>query len=308
MPDHTMDPVSRAMYEYKFELAFLKKSGDEFQDFFSDIMEKKYPGDFQRVRPWGREGDRKNDGYRWSTRTLFAVYAPNEMRADRCVAKVDSDFRGALPHWEEHFSTWVFVHNSRLGLSAPVLTKLRELADEHDYLQLDRLGYQELHNEVFELDRYELANLFGPALARRDMLAVDAGELRTLLDMVALARAPDATDLRPVPSGKVDYNRLSSFVDTLLQAGRTRAPLVERVLKHYMDPAIGERIAAGFRARYEIAREAGLSPDEIFNDLQQYAGGALRGPPQEQAATLAILAYYFDSCDIFERPEEEETA
>ena len=46
-----------------FELRYLKARADEFQDFFASIMEKRYPSDFMKVRPWGNVGDRKNDGY-----------------------------------------------------------------------------------------------------------------------------------------------------------------------------------------------------------------------------------------------------
>ena len=58
-----MDKLRHSYYEMVFENAYLKKGGNEFQDFFSEIMEKCHPGDFQRVCPWGNVGDRKNDGY-----------------------------------------------------------------------------------------------------------------------------------------------------------------------------------------------------------------------------------------------------
>jgi hypothetical protein len=48
-----VDALARAYYEVAFERDFLKKGGNAFQDFFSEIMEKCHPGDFVRVRPWG---------------------------------------------------------------------------------------------------------------------------------------------------------------------------------------------------------------------------------------------------------------
>ena len=45
-----------ATYDYfdsEFHKAFLRLRGAAFQDFFADIMEKRYPGDFIRVRPLG---------------------------------------------------------------------------------------------------------------------------------------------------------------------------------------------------------------------------------------------------------------
>jgi hypothetical protein len=53
-----MDDLTRHHYELTYKVAFWEKKTDEFQDFFSEIMEKRHPADFMRVRPWGRLGDR----------------------------------------------------------------------------------------------------------------------------------------------------------------------------------------------------------------------------------------------------------
>ena len=92
-----MDLLKRAWYRIAFERDFLKKKAGAFQDFFSEIMEKRYKGDFIRVRPWGNVGDRKNDGYLASKRILFQVYAPNELTAAEAVKKIAEDFMGRCP-------------------------------------------------------------------------------------------------------------------------------------------------------------------------------------------------------------------
>jgi len=40
-----MDEFARAFYEIAFELAYIKKRGNEFQDFFSTLMEKCHPNE-----------------------------------------------------------------------------------------------------------------------------------------------------------------------------------------------------------------------------------------------------------------------
>jgi hypothetical protein len=37
-----MDNVTRSFYELSFRVAFVERKADEFQNFFSTIMEKKY--------------------------------------------------------------------------------------------------------------------------------------------------------------------------------------------------------------------------------------------------------------------------
>ena len=78
--------VKRFYWYLRFENKFVRSHATAFQDFFSTIMETRHPGDFQRVRTRGSQGDQKNDGYLKSSRTIFQVYAPNVMAAAAALA------------------------------------------------------------------------------------------------------------------------------------------------------------------------------------------------------------------------------
>lgn len=295
-----MDEVARAFYELAFKVAFMERKADEFQDLFSSVMEKRYPADFIRVRPWGNVGDRKNDGYLRTRRFLFQSYAPNEMDAAKCVAKINEDFDGALPYWQAHFDTWVFVHNSREGLGPDVTKVLLDLGAAHAPLVVTHWGYEELRQEAMALGDAELASLLGPAPTRPGMVALGLEDLAPVLDQIArLAPIPDP-DLRPVPADKIQRNMLSPAVEALLKAGMSRADLVRKYFK--LKPTLQDQIAESFRTRYTELRDS-LSPDNIFAELQRFAGGALVPEPGTQNAVLAVLAFFFEECDIFERPE-----
>lgn len=301
-----MDEVTRAFYELHFKVSFQEKKGDEFQDFFSSIMEKRYPSDFVRVRPWGKLGDRKNDGYLRSRGLLFQCYAPNELDSSRCVAKIDEDFNGALPHWQPYFRTWVFVHNSRAGLGPEVVQKLLELGKRHDHLVITHWGFEELRQEAMRLPESELASLLGPAPSRHGMAALGLRDLAPILDQVArLAPTPDP-DLRPVPADKLQRNLLSSAVGSLLKAGMSRADLVRKYFK--LSPTLRDQIAETFRSRYLDLQRAGTSPDDIFTALQRFAGGDIVPSAGVQNAVFAVLAFFFEECDIFERLEPQTEA
>src|SRR6266851_1457217 len=114
----------RDWYELKFQLAFRMKVGLEFQDFFASIMERGYPSDFQKVKPYGREGDHKCDGYHQSRLRVFQVYAPEQMHAAKTIVKIEEDFTGAVNHWHGKMQSWVFVHNQWRGIPPQVLDKL----------------------------------------------------------------------------------------------------------------------------------------------------------------------------------------
>lgn len=98
-----MDRIQQLGYEKDFRIIFLEAKGDGFQRLFEKLMAKAHPNDFMACRPWGNVGDRKNDGYLPSARTLFQSYAPNELSAAEAIKKINEDFGGAKEHWEKYF-------------------------------------------------------------------------------------------------------------------------------------------------------------------------------------------------------------
>lgn len=295
-----MDEVARSHYELCFKIAFLEKKGDEFQGFFATIMEKRYPADFIRVRPWGKAGDRKNDGYLRSRRILFQCYAPNELSASECLSKIDEDFNGALPHWKSYFDTWIFVHNSAPGLGPQVTAKLLELTTSHAPLAVTQWGREEIRQEVIQLTETDLASLFGPAPSRKGMIELGLEDLVPILDHISRFPPVEDPDLRPVPADKLEQNMLSDSVASLLRAGMSRADLVKMYFKQ--KPTLQDQIAESFRKKYQDLRAGAIAPDEVFAALQRYAGGDSLPSPSRQNAILAALAFFFEECDIFERP------
>ncbi len=301
-----VDHYARAFYEQVFLATFLQKRGEEFQNFFSSIMEKCHPGDFIRTRPWGPQGDRKNDGYLASQRMLFQSYGPSEVREAETIAKIDEDYFGAIPHWREHFDRWVFVHNSYIGLPPGVERKLLDLDTSHSDVRVRPWGFEELRQKLFSLSQTNLASLLGAVPSRGDVLNVQVPELQTVLLNIAAQPAPAEPDLRPVPLEKLTANGLTDGVRMLLALGMIASDRVKNFFARYHDPTLGDRVAQAFRREYESRQAEGLSADAVFAELQVFAGGQPPALPQRQAAVLAVLAYLFEACDIYERPREEE--
>ena len=295
-----MDQFRCHYYEVVFERDFIKKKGTAFQDFFSEIMGKGYPGDFIRTRPWGSSGDRKNDGYLKSQRILFQVYAPNEMTERKAIAKLEEDFHEALPHWKAFFDRWVFVHNSTEGLGPGLVKKLLELDRDHPEINVGTWNYDVLRKECFRLSEEDIAVLLGPAPSQKDFLNLGFEDLKVVLKTIARQPAPKEPDLSQVPQGKIDINKLSENTASLIQAGRTKSTLVRDFFDSWPDPQFGDEVVQAFKTKYEERRAAEIPPDRIFQELQTFAGGEIRQDTGHEAAVLAVLAYLFDNCDIFE--------
>ena len=235
--------TKRAWYRIAFERDFLKKKGNAFQDYFADVMEKRYPGDFIRVRPWGNVGDRKNDGYLRSQRTLFQVYAPNELSASEAIEKIDEDFRGALPHWRDYFDTWIFIHNSPQGLGPDVTKKLLDLAKDHPEITTTSWGFEEISRVALSIPEDDLIALLGGiiALTNAEVKDVTYDDLKIVLTSIARQSQIPDPDVRPVPPEKLAYSGLSEDASYLLKLGMLKSDRVRKFLADWPDPELWKR-------------------------------------------------------------------
>lgn len=298
-----MDPLTKAYYEGKFEAAFLRAKGNEFQSFFNELMGRAYKSDYMPCRPWGNRGDRKNDGFLKSDRRLFQVYAPNEMTEQEAISKIDEDFQGAKDFWGKHFDKWAFVHNAHSGIPPHVQKKILDLEAANPGFKLDPWGLEELRAIFRQLNPEDVESWFGHAPNAQTKVKMAFEDLRVVLETIG-SKKPDSTlAVKQVPPKKIEANQLSNATATLLKEGMTKASLVDDFFGKWHDPTFGERIAMAFREEYRILRET-RTPNEIFCEFQAWVGGPERGTAEHEMAVLTVIAYYFESCDIFEEPRD----
>lgn len=292
-----MDELERLWYVNTFRVAFLEKRGTEFQDWFVKLAGYAWGDDFEEVRPYGNVGDWKCDGWRISTGSVFQCYAPRDMSASEATAKVRADFGGAVSHWPR-MRTWHFVHNDGEGLPPQVTSLFQELREAHTTLHLSPWSEPELLGLLPMLSRTHAAALFGPAPTAISFERLGYSDLQPVLDAIAQAD-PDLSQEPRAPSpAKLEHNKLSPEAADLLRAGRRKEPLVASFIDSQLNPQQGERIAQTFRDKYAELKGLGLKADTIFAHLHRLVGTS--GPPQQLAAGLAVLAYLFERCDIFE--------
>jgi hypothetical protein len=297
--------LQEAYYELRFENAFLKAKGDAFQTFFERLMGLAYKADFMACRPWGNHGDRKNDGFLKSARRLFQVYAPNEMDATTAINKITEDFSGARAFWGVHFDKWTFVHNASDGLPPHVHKLLLDFEKSNAGITLEPWCIEELRVIFRGLSIEDKQSWLGVVPTEETKVKLGFDDLRFVLETLSGLPVPQATEVRDVPMGKIQANALSESIATLLKQGMIKAPLVEEFFATWHDETLGERLAESFKAKYCGLREK-MSPNIIFSELQSWAGGCQRGTPEHEMAVLAIMAYYFERCEIFEAPRNVE--
>ena len=290
-----------AYYHLKFENAFLRAKGDEFQTFFERLMGLAYKADFMACRPWGNIGDRKNDGFLKSERRFFQVYAPNEMSAKQATDKIKEDFEGAKSYWGKHFCKWTFVHNASNGLPPHVQEHILNVERDNPGISLETWGLEELRLVFRRLSSEDLASWFGPAPTEETKMKMGFKDIQIIIESLASKALPKVAIIKDVPPRKIESNDLSESVAILIKSGMSKAPLILDFLDRWADETLGERLAVAFREEY--ARLKGtLHPNQIFSELQIWVGGSQVGTAEYQMAVLAVLAYFFERCDIFEEP------
>lgn len=297
-----LDRWQRSFYLLHFQLAFRTKVAKEFEDWFCRLAGFALGADFERIRPYGAEGDHKADGRTQSDGTIYQCYAPGTVRANRVRAKIRDDFDGARRHWPGFLKRWIFVHNDREGLAAQVAKELDTLRESGVAITVEAWSEDALTRLFERLDIAGLESLFGVAPSRDDRETLAPEDVEEVVRHLEGAEA--SGELRPIrePSfDKIDKNALSEYVIVLLRAGKSKDDVIREFFERHPAPDTGERVANGFRRQYVALREMGRSSDDIFVRLQQYMGAG--ESTKLQVAALAVMSYLFDRCDIFEDPD-----
>jgi hypothetical protein len=109
-------------------------------------------------------------------------------------------------------------------------------------------------------------------------------------------------DVGPVPVDKLEFNKLPGHWRSLIAGGWQNAHHVAAYLTRHHDPMMEQKIAQVLGARYQYLKTQDLAPGAIMTSLYELVTGAATGSitPARQVAAQALLAFLFESCDIFE--------
>lgn len=103
------------------------------------------------------------------------------------------------------------------------------------------------------------------------------------------------------PPDKIEKNGLSDDVSHMITLGMAMVDKVQEYIVSVskLDMTFGQKLRMGFVREYERLREEGFSGDDLFHRLHHFASSG-KSPFKMQAAGLAILAYFFEVCEVFE--------
>ncbi|WP_431245317.1 ABC-three component system protein [Leifsonia xyli] len=295
----------REWYHFRHQQACFE-SGTKFEDYVSRVLEM-FHDDYVNPSPAGRLGDGGCDGLAESGTIFYACYGQRPMRdaEKELAAKIASDFARGFAEWET-FHTWRFVTNANVGpLAVKALTKLQT---DHGPSSSRPLTVRLVKSEnlwadfVSELSTETLNILFPGAPGVEH---VELADLLPLLDALGSSDGSGAlaTGVAPVPPNKMDYNELPEGSRLEFNAGRLLAPRIDRWYAEASDPGLYDTHGQRFRSLYEDARSVTVAPAEVLERLYvSIAGPNFRMDGKLANAAFAVVAYFFDSCHIFETP------
>jgi hypothetical protein len=249
------------------------------------------------------------DGIIVSEDAVVAVYAPRETSKSVLENKIASDFEKAAETLSDRSVTmrkFIFVHNDE-GLTKDIGSFVLKLRQDNPGVVVEVWTFERLWTLMEEkLSDNQFQDLLGEAPTSQAMDRLEMPAIRDAVEYLASVKAaPPPLGVITIPDPeKLEYNQLNEYNQHLLRGGRAKHGMVAQYLDGMTDPTAGEEIAEGFRRKYAACRESGMSPDEIFEALWDFAGGNHFPDPPHQAGVTAVMSHFFDSCDIFENVPE----
>lgn len=134
----------------------------------------------------------------------------------------------------------------------------------------------------------------------RNMSRVEFPELEQVVrHVVASDYGTSKPDALLPPREKLDKNQLSSRSENMIRHGMMATRLVKEYINASTDSHLAGRLKSGLGHEYERNRSDGLEGDELFDAMLRFVGGT--GDFARDAAGLAVLVHFFESCEVFEK-------
>lgn len=303
----SLDDRSLSIHEQIFRLRCYEKRMSEFQSFFEKIMFK-LDSSFISVKPSGREGDWKCDGFSKITGTVYQCYSPEDLSNKKTVAsaakKVREDFEGAKIHWDADMKYWVFVWSAHVQLPPQVLKELLQIKKDNTKIIIEDWSREVLWQKVSQLSKELRESILEFSLELETASETTAAEVETLLTFLTKKEFnPLETDLELTNlQDKLDKNNLSNDIQVLVRHTIPIAKIVGDYTRNHPDTDYSGIVAKVLSDKYDsLVDEGVINADSIFFALVSLVSSNKMNQPKFFYASIGIVSHYFELCDIFER-------
>ncbi len=137
----------------------------------------------------------------------------------------------------------------------------------------------------------------------RSMSEVGFAELEVVVKAVVSAAHYDASNTFEItpPKEKMEKNKFTNTLKNFITPAFMKTSEVKQYIKTFAQayPKFPERLAQGFKNKYNELSNT-YSGDALFWKIYEFANDGRQGEV-EKAAALAIIVYFFEACEIFEK-------
>lgn len=160
-----MEPHLRALARIAFKYRIHSLDGQAYENLFVEIMQYKN-ANFRPVKPQGRIGDRKNDGFDPIKGTFYQVFAPEDLRKNPSAAikKVRQDFIGLKNAWKQiaPIREFYFVINDKYrGVYPEIEKELSEIRNANELRVCRPFLAKDLERALFSLPDDIISSIVG---------------------------------------------------------------------------------------------------------------------------------------------------
>lgn len=302
-----MDSQEKSFSRILFQNKVYKSDGQAFEDLFTDIMSYA-DNDFQKIKAWGNIGDGKNDGYIPNKGIYYQVFAPEDIKKSypQTVSKINTDFQGLIDQWNPVNEFYFVVNDKYNGVNADSEKAIKNIKKKYSLKACSFFTSSDLERLLFDLSDDQIQAVVG-FLPNPDLLSLDYSVLNEVIGYIMNMPLTKIKGEIKFPDWdeKVQFNGLTDYHKFLLNHGSQQLGALNTFLMR--NATLADELQKQITGLYiEILKEwekFNITGDNIFWELMQKCS-----PKTGQAyqnAVITIMAKYFESCDIFEEPNND---
>lgn len=305
----------KAQTRDKFKVLVYTYDKQKFEDLFCDIMEARY-SDFQRIKPQGAYGDRKNDGFIPSQGVYYQVYAPESLPSKEkdALDKLEADFNGLLKYWNNKgtiVKEFYYLVNDKYKGNYPTLNKaISDLNAKYPAIKIELKRCKSLEKEVLQLERDEIISILNTLHYTDDaLMEINISDLTLIVNHIL--DSPPSQSNSKIPKNinfdkKITFNNLPEYIAVQLNQGYYQTHVIEEyfvINGAFTKSSIQKKLNEWYLEGKKIIDN---TLDGKSSMIYEFIIDKIIPKEKRTIATISavqvLMAYYFEHCDIFEEP------
>ena len=233
--------------------------------------------------------------------------APEDIRKSytNVVSKLKEDFDGLKAQWSPVNEFYFVVNDKYKGVNADCEKITQEIKISYNLNNAGFLTAKHLENILFELEDDQIYSITGFIPDPANIKQLDFSILNEVIGYIMqlpLNKDDKSKIVLPDWNEKIKLNVLSESVSQLLSNGCFQLHSLDEYLKDNSD-FLADSLRDKMNEVYSQEKE-NKSGDELFWAIVNSASP--KAEQMYQTSVIVIMSKYFETCDIFEEPVQEE--